>query len=501
MATKPATVPQLDTNDTNRVAPAAGDITDGYSLNDIFPAGNANFLMGLAGDWLEWFDERHDDEAAGVDYVLHALDPAAGAGGNTFLRGADSVDAAGGVGNVEGGTSVSGTAGGDGRTRGAASVGTDIDGGDGILAGGLGTGTGDSVARIQVATSGTTGSTPNSIVDYILARGATEDIATLKPIVATTDVTDTAAITATGNGTGDGITGTGGATNGIGVFGTGGATNGDGVRGQGTGTGQGLDAIGGATSGDGARGTGGAPNGVGVQGFGTGTGTGVSGIGGATGYGVVAQADTTTPVRSALRLVPQDTDPSTNLAGDVHALHPTSATHAKLAHFNGAEHERIVPQVFAGTSEEVLVGGVGSTWADVYVIPANTLRVGSVIRVFATGATVGVADGGNVDYTVQLNDGGSVGPVRTSTIAIASAGMFVIEGRWTVKTIGASGVALFGGVASHGPEATPEVRNTSGTSGTTLDSTVAVTVQASVLFSVATSGNTARLDQFVVEVT
>lgn len=134
--------------------------------------------------------------------------------------------------------------------------------------------------------------------------------------------------TFTGNTTGNGVQGTGGATSGYGVKGIGGNPDGGGVYGQGTGASAGVTGVGGAT-GYGVYGQGGAGgaagvvgagtvNNMGVNGQGNGTGTGVEGDGGATGYGVVANADTSSPVRSTLRLVPQDANPTTPLKGDVY---------------------------------------------------------------------------------------------------------------------------------------------------------------------------------------
>jgi hypothetical protein len=128
--------------------------------------------------------------------------------------------------------------------------------------------------------------------------------------------------------TAHGVHGTGGVTDGTGVRGTGGGTNGYGVEGHGQGTGEGVRGLalgtgpgvqgyGGGSLGAGVVGNGGT-NGAGVVGIAGGTGTGVSGVSGASGYGVSAQADTTTPVRSALRLVPQDTDPSSPQMGDIY---------------------------------------------------------------------------------------------------------------------------------------------------------------------------------------
>lgn len=65
-------------------------------------------------------------------------------------------------------------------------------------------------------------------------------------------------------------------------------------------------------------------NGAGANLTGLGTGSGVNGIGGATGHGVVAQADTSSPARSAFRMVPQDANPTVPQEGDVYA---NSVTH------------------------------------------------------------------------------------------------------------------------------------------------------------------------------
>lgn len=149
----------------------------------------------------------------------------------------------------------------------------------------------------------------------------------------TQSTTNGAGLVCTGNGSGNGATFTGGSTDGTGVSATGGASNGKGGVFVGDGTGDGIRATGGDTSGIGVYGIGGAPNGNGVKGEATGNGVGgnftSSGSGNAvlatgtssgpgltaenigTGYACVCSADTTTPARAAIRLVPQDADPST----------------------------------------------------------------------------------------------------------------------------------------------------------------------------------------------
>lgn len=61
MPNKPTTVPTLDTNQTNRTIPAPSKVTDGYALNDVLPAANANYLWGWAGDWFGWMNSTFSD--------------------------------------------------------------------------------------------------------------------------------------------------------------------------------------------------------------------------------------------------------------------------------------------------------------------------------------------------------------------------------------------------------------------------------------------------------
>lgn len=56
---------------------------------------------------------------------------------------------------------------------------------------------------------------------------------------------------------------------------------------------------------------------AGVKGTGNGAGIGVLAEATGTGYGLVALADTTSPARAAMRLTPQDADPTTPLQGDL----------------------------------------------------------------------------------------------------------------------------------------------------------------------------------------
>ncbi len=134
-----------------------------------------------------------------------------------------------------------------------------------------------------------------------------------------------------GTGSGAGLVGTGGSTIGaVGVNGTGSSGGGAGGQFSGTTSGAGANCFGGPTDGSiGVVGTSSATNGRGGSFTGTGTGYGSTSTGGATGigaimvaaanYGATIQGDTTSPVTAALRIVPQDTQPTTCTAvGDIY---------------------------------------------------------------------------------------------------------------------------------------------------------------------------------------
>jgi hypothetical protein len=111
---------------------------------------------------------------------------------------------------------------------------------------------------------------------------------------------------------GTGIIGYGGDGYGIGIKGIGGLSGGNGVEGHGGFDGYGVLGVGGASSGSGNS------YGSGVLGVGAGDRAGVIGVGGDTGYGVVASADMTSPVRSSLRIVPQNSAPTVGEVGDLY---------------------------------------------------------------------------------------------------------------------------------------------------------------------------------------
>lgn len=183
-----------------------------------------------------------------------------------------------------------------------------------------------------------------------------------------------------GTGVTAGIRGNGDTPSGIGVEGNGGSANGIGIKGQGMGTGSGVKGTGGTTGGSmGVEGVGGSTNGVGVKGTGVGTGHGVHGVG-VTGHGVVAEGDTTAPAKSALRIVPQDTAPSSPAEGDVYA----NSTDKRLYCYNGTAWQAISGMEYLGGTK---LGAAANSFGNI-TIPARDILIVVVSSVLTANALI-----------------------------------------------------------------------------------------------------------------
>lgn len=330
MSSRPSTVPQLDTNQTNRTIPAPSKVTDGYVLNDLLPSANANYLWGWAGDWLTWLDERTEDGTTPtIDFTLRARDAltATSVGGTTTIKGGDGGGTSGDGGDV---VLLPGdvTSGNYGQVLLATSAGlaayphVEVNGTaynnrtDMLLfsnnnsasyseVGFASYNAGSEYSSWFVGARGYQNSVNPGrffVLHYKNIAGSTVDVTALEfddnedatfsgtidsdTVTAVAGTATANGVTGTGNTTGIGVYGTGGASNGTGVYGVGGAGNARGVHGQGTGNQVGVYGVGGPTNGTGIYGIGGTGNSRGVQGDGTGTGPGVYGAGGSSnGYG------------------------------------------------------------------------------------------------------------------------------------------------------------------------------------------------------------------------
>lgn len=335
-----------------------------------------------------------------------------------------------------------------------------------------------------------------------------------------------------GTGTGPGVYGQGGSSNGIGVQGVGdgnaagvsgqGGETGVGVHGigtgnagvygqatsgnnpggrfEGSGSGSGLEATGGSSGGAAGTFTGGSSNGHAVVANATGTGSGVRGTA-TDGYGVRAESDTTSPARSALRIVPQNADPSNNSSGDVF-VHTTTG---KMRVGDGTKWNRVIGNDGRVTATEQLAGSAETAFTGV-TIPAGTLIAGSVIRVHASG--IGMNDGaGTGTFTLRLRIGGVAGTLVFQATALtrdSSADKhWTLDACFTVFETGASATIVGHAVLHYGVvDATPVIRITGvddfGVNAKTIDTTAALSVVVT-HDNVSGTGDTI-LDQFVVDV-
>lgn len=297
----------------------------------------------------------------------------------------------------------------------------------------------------------------------------------------------------TGQGSGNGVRGTGGGSSGTGVVGVGGASNGAGGDFAGTGSGTGCIGTGGSSSGAiGVRGVGGSTNGVGVKAEGVGSGTAMYAVG-INGYGVVAESDTTTPTRSALRLVPQDTAPSSTAMGDIFILDK----HGQMGVHDGTNFSYAALQRYTmtGTEENSAATTAATNFSEAYTIPAGSLRVGSVIRVRASGALTNNA-GGTVDVKIVWGSGDNT-IISTATITIVN-GFWVLDGEVTVRAIGASGSVRRHGRGSIGATSSPTMTHDSDANAT-FDLTVARTVH--VKYDLSNATDVVSLRTFTVDIT
>lgn len=180
---------------------------------------------------------------------------------------------------------------------------------------------------------------------------------------------------------------------GRGVYGQGGAdANGAGVEGQATHASapgvRGSTLVNANVTAYGVEGRGGVTSGSGVRGLGVGDG-----------YGVVAEADTTSPVRAALRLVPQNADASSPQQGDVEfnsARGPTGKLRVYTTQWESV-HSSAKGRVKSwGATASGSTGGGSGNLSLVLISPEET---GDVL-VTATGTLAWTVDNGQATVTI-----------------------------------------------------------------------------------------------------
>lgn len=221
---------------------------------------------------------------------------------------------------------------------------------------------------------------------------------------------------------------------------------------------------------------------------GTGTEDAIHGTG-ASGYGVVAESDTTTPAKAALRIVPQDADPATSPAkGDV----TVNTVGGRPSLHDGTNWNRLVGKVYSSVLSSDTLTGAG-TFAGTFSIPASSLRIGSVVTVRA-GGQITAYTSGNHESTITVA-GDTV--AQTPPGAVTSANVrWSMEVKLTIRSLGASGSVASVATGCQGTPGSADTIVDCRSDVNTMDTTGAIVV--AVLRGAGT--HTSRLDFLTVEV-
>jgi hypothetical protein len=238
--------------------------------------------------------------------------------------------------------------------------------------------------------------------------------------------TGTIAILGDGNTVGVGVEGRGGSTSGAGINGIALGATAPGVQGTGSAAAgssgvQGTSAHVDASGVNGTTIAGASVSGKAVRGAAQGNGTGVHGQA-VDGYGVVAVSDTTSPTRAALRIAPQDADPTTNAAGDISVLDEGgSQVWLKMSKGGAPRYMRdgIYPRGEDGWDRE----GSIQTWSGASTETPVTAQFqayqgGDVMITCRFGLSATTND--SIDYEIDSEDsgGGSIASHETGTVYI-----------------------------------------------------------------------------------
>jgi hypothetical protein len=220
-----------------------------------------------------------------------------------------------------------------------------------------------------------------------------------------------------------------------------------------------------------------------------------------TGNAIEAKADLTTPAKSALYLWPQDTDPSAPNTGGQYV---NSASGQAAAYNNIASPARFVNmntliKALTADGSSIVNTTTETLFAPAITLPADTLRVGSIIKVTARGE--GGTNGGPPTLTLRVRLNGTSGPHLFFSAKVISTGFdWRLETEVTIRTIGASGTYV-----AQGWSAVDEspitgtwfvLRKESNAIDTTSANTVSVTGQ----WSIAHADNTTLMTNWTVEV-
>ena len=137
-----------------------------------------------------------------------------------------------------------------------------------------------------------------------------------------------------------------------------------------------------------------------------------------------------------------------------------------------------------------------TAFSNAVTLAANSLKVGTVIRVKAQGIVTSSNSSDTLDVALRL---GTTDVIATGAVNSTNDDIIYITADIVIRTIGASGTFVAAGTTANGVVATatalPRLK-----ASTAIDTTAAISVNCSATWSVASASNSVRLDVMDVEV-
>jgi len=151
------------------------------------------------------------------------------------------------------------------------------------------------------------------------------------------------------------------------------------------------------------------------------------------------------------------------------------------------------PGVSAGivaASTAIASTNVEAAFDQTVPIPANFLRAGDVLRVRALVSGIGVTATPTLTLKVKI---GTVVVCTTGALTVAANDIGVIDIDIVLRTVGASGTVIAGGMFNLGVPGTASTKAVSAASAA-IDTTAACDISVTATWSASSSSNTCRLD-------
>ena len=114
---RPTKVPEWNTGGSNRTEPTSGEKVTGWALDDQPPSSYFNWLQYYAGAAIEWLYERMNDGANEEDLTIAALQPDSSGDGGDLLLTSGTPNTSGNAGRIELRSGLGGTIGDGGEIQ------------------------------------------------------------------------------------------------------------------------------------------------------------------------------------------------------------------------------------------------------------------------------------------------------------------------------------------------------------------------------------------------